>query len=222
MPRKSKKAKDVAQETFQKTIGKKNSKDKEKKLYKNLEKARVKLAREYEKITDKKQYYLHHVANQLLNENQVVSVETLNVKGMMKNHNLAKAIQNLSIGEFNRILAYKADWYGKTTVKVGRFFPSSKLCHECGYINRELKLSDREWTCPVCKTVHDRDVTAGINLDKEGLRILRQELVGRSTPELRSADRPTMDDPNPKRKKLKSSGGTNQKDKSATIVGVNA
>ena len=146
---------------------------------KNRNKARVKLARKHEKLNNIKQNYLHHVANKLLSENQTIAIETLNVSGMMKNHKLAKSIQELSISRFIQILEYKANWYGRSVVKVDRFFPSSKLCSECGNKNNELTLKDRNWTCSGCGVEHDRDLNAAKNILMEGKRI-----IGLSSPEL--------------------------------------
>ena len=109
----------------------------------NRNKARIKLAKLYKKINDRKQHYLHAVSNSLINENQVICMEDLNVKGMVKNHNLAESICEMNFGEFRRMLKYKANWYNRKIVFVSRFYPSSKTCHNCGYINKVLKLSDR-------------------------------------------------------------------------------
>lgn len=138
----------------------------------NRNKARIKLAKEYKKINDKKQYYLHQVTNTLINENQVICMEDLNVKGMMRNHKLAESISEMNFGEFRRMLEYKAKWYGRIVVYVDRFYPSSKTCHNCGYIKKDLKLSDRQWVCPVCGKTIERDYNAACNILDEGLRIL--------------------------------------------------
>lgn len=138
----------------------------------NRNKARIRLAKVYKKINDKKQYYLHQVSNTLINENQVICMEDLNVKGMLRNHKLAESIQELSFGEFKRILEYKANWYDRKIVYVDRFYPSSKTCHNCGYINKQLKLTDRQWVCPQCGEPIDRDYNASLNILDEGLRIL--------------------------------------------------
>ena len=138
----------------------------------NRNKARIRLAKVYKKINDKKQYYLHAVSNSLIDENQVICMEDLNVKGMVKNHNLAESISEMNFGEFRRILEYKAKWYNRKLVFVDRFYPSSKTCHHCGYINRQLKLSDRQWVCPQCGEVVERDYNAALNILDEGLRII--------------------------------------------------
>ena len=138
----------------------------------NRNKARKRLAKLYKKINDKKQYYLHQVSNTLINENQVICMEDLNVKGMLRNHKLAESIQEMNFGEFKRILEYKAKWYNRKMVYVDMFYPSSKTCNHCGYINKQLKLSDRQWTCPKCGEVIERDYNASLNILDEGLRIL--------------------------------------------------
>lgn len=138
----------------------------------NRDKARIKLAKAYKKINDRKQYYLHQVSNTLINENQVICMEYLNVKGMLRNHKLAESIQEMNFGEFRRMLEYKARWYNRKIVFVDRFYPSSKTCHNCGYINKELKLSERRWICPQCGGVIERDHNAALNILDEGLRII--------------------------------------------------
>ena len=138
----------------------------------NRNKAMVRLAKVYKKINDKKQYYLHAVSNSLIDENQVICMEDLNVKGMVKNHNLAESISEMNFGEFRRMLEYKAKWYNRKIVFVDRFYPSSKTCHNCGYVNKGLKLSDRQWVCPHCGEVVERDYNAALNILDEGLRII--------------------------------------------------
>ena len=138
----------------------------------NRNKARVKLAKAYKKINDKKQYYLHQVSNYLIDENQIICMENLNVKGMVRNHKLADSIQEMNFGEFRRMLEYKAQWYGRKIVFVDRFYPSSKTCNECGYVNKTLKLSDRVWTCPDCGKIIERDYNAALNIRDEGIRMI--------------------------------------------------
>jgi len=137
---------------------------------KNRERARLRLAREYEKATNRRNDFLHKVSHQLANENQVgtICVEDLNVKGMLKNHKLAGAISDCSWSEFFRMLSYKCKWRGIRLVKIGRFEPSSKLC-PCGFKNDTLTLTDRSWTCPKCGQVHDRDLLAANNIRRFGL-----------------------------------------------------
>lgn len=139
----------------------------------NRNKIRIKLAKLYKNITDKKQYYLHYISNTLINENQIICMEDLNVKGMLKNHKLALSIQEMNFGEFRRILEYKSRLYNRQLVFVDRFYPSSKTCNHCGYINKTLKLSDRQWLCPNCGNIIERDYNAALNILNEGLRILK-------------------------------------------------
>ena len=146
----------------------------------NRNEARIRLAKTYEKLNNIKEYYLHSITNQLLSENQTIVMEDLNVKGMLKNHKLAKSIQELSLNRFKTILRYKAEWYGREVIEVSRWFPSSKLCGACGYKNQELELKDREWICPECGVIHDRDLNAAMNIRDEGIRIK----IGLSSPEL--------------------------------------
>ena len=155
----------------------------------NRKKARIKLAKLYKKVNDRKQYYLHAVSNSLIDENQVICMEDLNVKGMVKNHNLAESICEMNFGEFRRMIEYKAQWYNRKIIFVDRFYPSSKMCHNCGYINKNLTLKDRQWVCPQCGEIIERDYNAALNILDEGLRI-----IGSSTTEFTLVDYPTMDD----------------------------
>lgn len=152
---------------------------------KNKEKARIKLAKFHEKLNNKKEQYLHEVSNKLLNENQVIVIEDLNVKGMMQNHHLARSIQELSLYKFKSMLYYKSVWSGRDIVEINRFFPSSKQCHRCDYKNDNLKLSDRTWTCPQCETKHNRDLNAAINIENEGIKLYKNKIptrCGKLTP----------------------------------------
>jgi putative transposase len=126
--------------------------------------ARFQLARQYEKVADQRKDFLHKTTRRLINTYGFLAIEDLNVAGMVKNHHLAKHISDAGWGEFARQLIYKGSWYGSQVDQVERFFPSSKKCHICGFINRSLQLSDREWDCPECGTHHDRDGNASINI----------------------------------------------------------
>ena len=141
----------------------------------NRNKARVKLAKQYKKINDRKQYYLHSVSNSLINENQVICMEDLNVKGMLRNHRLSESIQEMNFGEFKKMLEYKAKWYNRRIVFINRFYPSSRICNHCGFVNKRLKLSDRQWVCPGCGQLIERDYNAALNILDEGLRIINQQ-----------------------------------------------
>lgn len=135
-----------------------------------FEKQKLKVAKIHEKIASCRLDTLHKVSKELVESYDLISVEDLNVKGMIKNHKLSKHIADASWGNFITLLQYKCDWYGKELVKVNRFYPSSKTCGNCGWINQDLKLSDREWTCNSCGVIHDRDVNASLNILKEGLK----------------------------------------------------
>ncbi len=142
---------------------------------KNREKARIKKARLEERIANQRKDDLHKATTNLVREYDVICIEDLNVKGMMKNHKLARAVSDVSFYEFKRQLQYKALHCGKTVQEVDTFFPSSQLCHCCGYKNAETKkLSVRRWKCPECGAEHDRDVNAAINILNEGLRLLQE------------------------------------------------
>ena len=135
-----------------------------------FEKQKLKVAKIHEKIASCRLDTLHKVSKQLVSEYDVIVCEDLNVKGMIKNHKLSKHIADASWGNFVTLLQYKCDWYGKELVKVNRFYPSSKTCGDCGWINQNLKLSDREWTCKACGVTHERDWNASKNILKEGLK----------------------------------------------------
>jgi putative transposase len=129
-----------------------------------------KLAKLHEDVVNKRKDFLHKVSTKLISENQTIAIETLAVKNMGKNHNLAQAISDVSWSTFVTMLEYKADWYGKNILRIGQFAPSSKTCSNCGAINKELQLKDREWTCSNCSSVLDRDVNAAINIKSFALK----------------------------------------------------
>ena len=136
----------------------------------NRTKARIKVARQYEKVSNMRKDFLHKLTYQLTHENQVstLCIEDLSVSNMIKNHKLARSISDVSWSKFRSLLEYKCELYGKNLIVIGRFEPSSKMC-TCGYINKYLTLADREWTCPQCGTYHDRDILAASNIKKFAL-----------------------------------------------------
>ena len=139
---------------------------------KNRNKQRIKVARVYEKITNQRNDFLQKESTKLVRENQTIAIEDLNVKGMVKNHHLAKAISNVSWSKFFEMLEYKATWYGNKIIRVPTFFPSSQTCNNCGQANPLVRnLSVREWECPFCHTKHDRDYNAAINILNKGLSL---------------------------------------------------
>jgi putative transposase len=135
-------------------------------------KQKIKLALIHEKVSNRRKDHLHKVSTEIIKNHDIICIEDLNVKGMMKNHKLAQALSDVGLGIFYSLLEYKASWNNKTIIKIDRFFPSSKMCSECNWINQELTLKDRKWTCLYCRTAHDRDINASRNILIQGLNIL--------------------------------------------------
>ena len=173
----------------------------------NRNKARIKVARLHEHIANCRRDNLHKVTYALTHDNQVrtICMEDLNVKGMMSNHHLAKAVGDASFGMFLTMLEYKCKWYGTNLVKIDRFAPSSKTCSKCGHVYKGLKLSERSWTCPECGTLHDRDFNAACNIKEIGLKALPTERG-----EVKPVDCPLVDD---RPRVLKSNGRKKQEER---------
>jgi len=159
----------------------------------NRYKAKLKLAKKHEKIKNKKLDFLHNITTKIVSENQIIVLEDLNVSGMMKNHKLAKAIQELGLFEMRRQIEYKSNWYGRNLIFVSRWYPSSKTCSCCGWVKHNLKLSDREFVCENCGLVIDRDENASLNIENEGMRIYEEQIRQRM-PEFKLVEHPTVDD----------------------------
>jgi putative transposase len=134
-------------------------------------KARLKLGKLQVKIANIRSNHLHQISSKLIDENQLIILEDLGVKEMMSNHRVAKSIGDCSWAELVRQICYKADWYGRKIIKIDRYFPSSKTCSKCGYINDELRLADRQWQCPRCSITHDRDYNASLNILNQGYNL---------------------------------------------------
>ena len=156
----------------------------------NRNKVRIKIAKEFEHLTNQRMDYIHNAVNSLLKTYDYIFMENLNVQGMLKNHKLAKAIQELGFYTFKNTLKNKAMMNDKFVIEVDRWFASSKTCHKCGYVYKGLTIGEREWTCPICGEHHDRDLNAAMNILIEGNKIL----VGSRTAEFTLVDYPPMDD----------------------------
>ncbi|KLO65195.1 transposase [Enterococcus cecorum] len=138
---------------------------------KNYQKQKRKVARLHEKVMNQRTDFLNKLSTEIIKNHDIICIEDLNVKGMLRNHKLARSISDVSWSSFVAKLQYKADWYGREIIKVDQWFPSSQICSECGHKDGKKPLDIREWTCPICYTHHDRDINASINILTEGLRI---------------------------------------------------
>jgi len=139
---------------------------------KNYQKQKRKVARLHERVINQRDDYLNKLSTEIIKNHDIICIEDLNAKGMLRNHKLAKSISDVSWSAFVSKLEYKATWYGKTIVKVSRWFPSSQICSDCGHHDGKKSLKIRDWTCPICHTNHDRDINASKNILAEGLRTL--------------------------------------------------
>ena len=145
---------------------------------KNRYKVKLKIQRLYLKIRNARKHMIYKLANNILKENDVVAVESLDVKSMYQVHKIAKHLKNIPISEFIRVLKYKSNWLGKRVIEINKYYPSSQCCNRCDYKNEEVKdLSVRKWTCPRCGMIHDRDINASINIMFEGLKIYMKECI---------------------------------------------
>ena len=138
---------------------------------KNYQKQKRKVARIHEKVMNQRNDFLNKLSTEIIKNHDIVCIEDLNTKGMLRNHKLARSISDVSWSSFVTKLQYKADWYGREIIKIDKWFPSSQICSECGHKDGKKTLEIREWTCPVCHVHHDRDINASINILTEGLRI---------------------------------------------------
>ena len=145
---------------------------------KNRYKVKLKIQRLYLKIRNARKHMIYKLANDILKDNDIVSIETLDVKSMYQVHKIAKHLKNLPIREFIRVLKYKSNWLGKKVIEINKYYPSSQSCNRCGFKNEEVKnLSIRKWICPECGLIHDRDINASINIMFEGLKIYMKDCI---------------------------------------------
>ena len=145
---------------------------------KNRYKVKLKIQRLYLKIRNARKHMIYKLANKIIKENDIIAIETLDVKSMYQVHKIAKHLKNIPISEFIRVLKYKSKWLGKKVIEINKYYPSSQSCNRCGFKNEEVKdLSVRKWTCRRCGLIHDRDINASINIMFEGLKIYMKESI---------------------------------------------
>ncbi|MGF7535118.1 IS200/IS605 family element RNA-guided endonuclease TnpB [Bacillus mexicanus] len=145
---------------------------------KNYQKQKIKVARLHEKVKNQRQDFLHKLSTDLVKNHDVIVIEDLHTEGMLKNRKLSKSISDVSWSEFVSMITYKADWYGKTIIKIDRWFPSSQICNYCGHQDGPKPLHIRTWTCNNCGCAHDRDINAAMNIKNEGLRLIAGGING--------------------------------------------
>ena len=145
---------------------------------KNRYKVKLKIQRLYLKIRNARKHMIYKLANKIIKENDIIAIETLDVKNMYQVHKIAKYLKNIPINKFVRVLKYKSKWLGKKIIEINKYYPSSQSCNRCGFKNEEVKnLSVRKWICPRCGIIHDRDINASINIMFEGLKIYMKECI---------------------------------------------
>ena len=145
---------------------------------KNRYKVKLKIQRLYLKIRNARKHMIYKLANKILKENDIISIENLDVKSIYQVHKIAKYLKNLPIREFIRVLKYKSNWLGKKVIEINKYYPSSQSCNRCGFKNEEVKnLSVRKWICPECGLIHDRDINASVNIMFEGLKIYMKDCI---------------------------------------------
>jgi putative transposase len=159
----------------QRKLSRKQKGSKTQKSSNRYQNQKIKVAKVHAKIADSRRDFLQKQSTQITNEYDVICIESLNMKGMAQSLNLGKSVHDVGWGQFTHMLEYKSLWKGKHLVKVSKFFPSSKRCSKCGYINKGLTLSDRTWICPECGVAHDRDINAAVNIREEGIRLFKDK-----------------------------------------------
>ncbi len=168
-----------------------NRASKKQKGSENRKKANLRVALIHEKISNSRNDFLHKLSSKLIAENQTICLEDLSVENMLKNHKLAQSIQDCSWSRFNQYLEYKAKWNGNNIVRIGRFEPSSKMCSNCGKINNELTLKDREWKCEGCGSLHDRDTNASKNIKQIACK--EQQFLGKELPNFKLLENASLE-----------------------------
>ena len=162
----------------QRKLSRKRAGSKTQKSSNKYQKQKIKVAKVYAKITDSRRDFLQKQSTQITNEYDVICIESLNMKAMAQSLNLGKSIGDVGWGQFTHMLEYKSLWKGKHLVKIPKYFPSSKRCSKCGFVNTRLTLSNRTWACPECGVIHDRDINAAVNIREEGIRLFKDSNKG--------------------------------------------